>query len=184
MQFRNMLSSWLRRKIFAPIAKINDFYDRVDGKKVLIVPDIEWNHMSLFDMGDYTQALTTLITQGGEGQPPKLALQTLYRSLGIEYEDEQRKIRRETIDNIIHTKEVASLSGMSLDQLRALKDEDIIPEAKNSPLPGEESEEAQQNLNLPGMDGGMPPLGGMGAPAIGPAPEMPVPPAPAAPPIK
>jgi hypothetical protein len=186
MQFRNMLSSWLRRKIFAPISKINDFYDYVDGQKVLIVPDIEWNHMSLFDMGDYTSVLVQLLGQGGEGQAPKLSLQTLYKSLGVEYEDEQRKIRREAIDTEIHMKEKRSLQSLSLDELRGLKEEDVIPEPKNNPLPGEEGEQPPEGM-LPGMEGASP-LGGMGpeVPGLGagPAPggfegPAPTPPGPA-----
>jgi len=183
MQFRNMLSSWLRRKIFAPISKINDFYDYVDGQKVLIVPDIEWNHMSLFDMGDYIQTLKELLTAGGEGQAPKVSVQTMYRSLGIEYEEEQRKIRKEAIDNAIHMKELQSLSAMSLDELRGLKEEDVIPEPKNSPLPGEEGEQPEGAMagGLPGMEGA-PPLGGLemppgpAMPPMGPPPAAPAPP--------
>ena len=158
MQFRNMISSLLRRKIFAPISKINDFYDYKDKQKVLIVPDIEWNHMSLFDMGDYTNSLVQLVS-AGEGQSPKVSLQTLYRSLGLEYKDEQRKIRREMIDNVIHEKEIDSLKTMGLDELRGLKDEEAIPEKKQSPLPGEQKEDMPPiEGELPGV-GEMPPMG-------------------------
>ena len=37
MQFRNMLSAWLKRKIFAPISKIQGFYELNGGKKELII---------------------------------------------------------------------------------------------------------------------------------------------------
>src|SRR5258708_15913929 len=49
MQFRNMMSSWLRKKIFAPIAKLNEFYEYENGEKRLVIPEVDWNHMSLFD---------------------------------------------------------------------------------------------------------------------------------------
>src|SRR5690606_2345001 len=49
MQFQNMLAKWIKTKVFAPISQLNDFWERKDGQKKLILPDIEWNHMSLFD---------------------------------------------------------------------------------------------------------------------------------------
>jgi hypothetical protein len=158
MQFRNMLAAWLRRKIFAPIAKINDFYEYKDGEKVLIVPEVEWNHMSLFDMGDYISNLTQLAS----AQPPKVSLQTLYRSLGLEYEDETRKIRTENIQNVIAMKEMESLNRMALADLRSITDEKEIQEVVESPLPGESPYDAAGGMPPPGgMPGGMPELGGL-----------------------
>lgn len=160
MQFRNMLTVFLRRKIFAPISKINDWYDRKDGKNTLIVPDIEWNHMSLFDMGDYVTTLKELST----GEKKVVSHQTLFKSLGLSYEDEIQKIKKEEIDDIIREKEHSSLEKMSLNELRALGPSDEIQEVVESPLPGEQP--------LPGEEGegganeGMPPdmEGGSGPP--------------------
>lgn len=151
--FRNYLTDWLRRKVFAPIAKINNFYEVVDGKKILQVPDIDWNHMSLFDTNDYIAQLVTLATASPS---PKGSVQTLYKSLGLEYEDEQRKMRREAIDAAILAKEVASLQTMSLTDLRALTDESEIKESKEAPLPGE------TQAPVPGESMGG--LGGISAP--------------------
>jgi len=162
MQFRNMLTIWLRRKIFAPISKINDFYEYVDQKKVLIVPDIEWNHMSLFDMGDYITTLKELAT----AEKKHASYQTLYRSLGLSYEDEVQKMRKEEIDEIIRTKEKQALEAMSLNELRALGPSDEIQEAVESPLPGEKT------TPVPGeeeSEGGPPPPD-MGAPPPPPSP--------------
>jgi len=157
MQFRNMISSWLRRKIFAPISKINDFYDYIDNEKVLIVPEVEWNHMSLFDAGDYIQNLSQLVTQ----EPRKVSVQTLYKSLGLEYEDEMRKIRTETVDQVIHAKEMEALQGMSLNDLRSLSSDDEIAEREDNPLPGENPFGAAPAGGMGG--GGMGgPLGGLG----------------------
>ena len=132
-QFRNYLSNWLRRKIFAPISKMNEFYEYVDNKKVLIIPDVDWNHMSLFDTGDYIQQITGLVTS----ENPTVSKQTLYKSLGLEYEDELRKIRRERIDFAIQSREAETLSKMPLNELRALNDESEIKEVVDNPLPGE-----------------------------------------------
>lgn len=169
MQFRNMLTVWLRRKIFAPISKINDFYEYIDKKKVLIVPDIEWNHMSLFDMGDYITTLKELATQGQDGKK-NVSFQTLYRSLGLSYEDEVQKMRKEDIDEVIRTKEKEALATMSLNELRALGPSDEIQEAIKSPLPGEDAEQA---AGAPEDDAGMP-----GVPAPPPM-DMAAPPPPA-----
>lgn len=164
MQFRNMLTIWLRRKIFAPISKINDFYDYVkDGnktKKVLIVPDVEWNHMSLFDAGDYIQTLVGLVTSG---EDKHVSLQTLYRSLGLVWDDEVNKMRAENIQDAIFAKEKEALGQMSLNELRAIGPSDEIQEIAQSPLPGEQStpsgEPAGDDMDLPGMEpsGGAPP---------------------------
>jgi hypothetical protein len=171
MQFRNMMSTWLKRKIFAPISKIQGFYDYSGGEKQLIVPDIDWNHMSLFDAGDYINSLVTL-TQG-EDAAKRASLHTLYRSMGLEYEDEVRKMRKEAIQNAINLKEKAALTAMDLNALRALDDEDEIPEpqgqpgaaAAGGPVPGE----------MPGgPPGGMPGLD-LGAPPGGPPPGGPPP---------
>lgn len=182
MQFRNMMSSWLKTKIFAPISKIQGFYDYSGGEKQLIIPEVDWNHMSLFDAGDYINTLLTL-TQGQDDQK-RASLHTLYRSMGLEYQDEVRKIRKEAIQNAISKKEKASLDAMDLNSLRALDDEDEIPEQEtpegqkpsdSGPLPGETP--GAPSGGLPGLDLGgppPPPPSGGGAP---PAPEAPPPPA-------
>jgi hypothetical protein len=135
MQFRSMLTNWLRKKIFAPISIINDFYDYENEEKKLIVPEIDWNHMSMFDMADYIQHLMGM-TQDPSAK--KASYQTLYRSLGLDYEDEQRRIRQEAISEAILAKEKISLEKMSLNELRALGINDEIPETPETPLPGED----------------------------------------------
>ena len=176
MQFRNMLGIWLKRKIFAPISKIQGFYDYSGGEKQLIVPDIDWNHMSIFDAGDYINNLVQLTV--GEGTQRRVSLHTLYRSLGLEYQDEIRKMRRELIQTAINEKEKASLTTMNLNALRALEDEDEIPELEakpgqtgsEPPVPGE-----APPSNLPGLDlGGSLPPAPMGPPSGGAPPAPPV----------
>lgn len=181
MSFRNMMSQWLKIKIFAPISKIQGFYDYSGGEKQLIVPEIDWNHMSLFDAGDYINTLVTL-SQGTEGQK-RVSLQTLYRSLGLEYQDEILKMRKENVQNAISKKEVEALNSMDLNSLRALDDEDEIPEPKvapgqtEAPLPGETpgggGMPAGLDLSLPGGPPPPPPPSG-GSP---PPPPPPPPPA-------
>jgi len=167
MQFRNMLSAWLKRKIFAPISKIQGFYEYHNGEKQLIVPEVDWNHMSIFDAGDYIQNLVTL-SQGQDDQK-RVSLHTLYRSMGLEYQDEVRKIRKESIQNAISKKEKISLDNMDLNSLRALDDEDEIPEAEalvgsapgavpgENPLSSPSAGPEAPPSGLPGLDLSPPP---------------------------
>jgi hypothetical protein len=163
MQFRNMMSAWLRRKIFQPISKLNEFYDYVDGEKTLIVPEIDWNHMSLFDLESYVSTLKELT-----GEQKRVSVHTLYRSLGLEWDDERRKIRKEDIAEAIRKKEQSSLEKMNLNELRTLNEEDEIPELLDAPLPGmgpNDDAPSGGGGGLPGMDA---PGGGLPAP-----PELP-----------
>jgi hypothetical protein len=165
MQFRNMMSNWLKNKIFAPISKLNDFYDYEDGVKKLIVPEIDWNYMTLFESMDFINVLVQL-----SGDPKKVSQQTLYRSLGLEYDEECRKIRKEDIAQAIRTKELATLARMPLNELRALNEgddiQDIIEPADviNSPYT-----DATGSAGLPGgMGGGLPGMGDTGLPGMPP----------------
>jgi len=186
MQFRNMMSQWLKRKIFAPISKIQGFYDYSNGEKQLIVPEVDWNHMSLFDAGDYINGLVTL-TQG-EDAAKRASLHTLYRSMGLEFEDEIRKMRKEAIQLAINKKEKAALDAMDLNSLRSLDEEDEIPEPESppgaagapggeAPLPGEAPGGAPPGGGLPGLDLG-PTGGGGGSPPPPPPPPSGGPPPP------
>lgn len=185
MQFRNMMSIWLKNKIFAPISKIQGFYDYSGGEKQLIVPEIDWNHMSLFDAGDYINSLMTL--SQGQADQKRVSVHTLYRSLGLEYEDEVRKMRKENIQNAIAKKEIAALDQLDLNALRALDDEDEIPEPKQpgagqeQPVPGETPGGAPGGLPDLGLPGGgpPPPLPGGGGPPPPPPPGGEAPPPPA-----
>lgn len=161
---RNLLAYWLRKKIFAPISKINDFFEYSGGVKRYIVPEVEWNHMSLFDTNEMISQLVAL----SQSEKPATSRQTLYRSLGLDYKDEKRRIREEAIDAAIKEKEDAVLKTMKLSELRTLNpDSEIMEqegsEEKEAPLPGEESGGAGE---MPGMPE-MPPM---------PAPTPPTPP--------
>lgn len=170
MQFRNMLSAWLKRKIFAPISKINEFYDIKDKQKVLIIPEVDWNHMSLFDAGDY---ITNLVNMSSDAKNKRVSLQTLYRSLGLEYEEETRKIRKEDIQDSIRVKEQTNLAKLPLSQLRTLGEDDEIPEVVDTTIMGENPNEP--NPGAPGSEGGLPGVGGGGL-DLGGMPPPPPPP--------
>ena len=171
MQFRQLLTSWLRNKIFAPISQINDFYEYIDGEKTLIVPDVDWNHMSLFDMDSFINNMVNL--SQGEGAAKRVSLQTLYRSLGLEYEEEQRKIRYEDIQDAIRMKEMAALSKYSIHELKSLRPGDDIEEV-NEPVPGESPFVPGEVGESSGGGGGIPSGGGGLGPMPGSPPSSPV----------
>lgn len=171
MQFRQMMTSWLKRKIFAPISQINDFYEYIDGEKTLIVPEVDWNHMSLFDMDSYINNMVNL--SQGDGVQKRVSLQTLYRSLGLEYEEEQRKIRYEDIQDAIRTREIAAMQRYSIHELKSLGPGDEIDEVADEPVPGQSPYEQPTGGPTSGGGGqsmpGAPPMPG-GKPAGAPPP--------------
>src|SRR5271166_2817202 len=158
MSFRNMMSKWLRDKIFTPISKLNDFYDYEDGVKKLIVPDIDWNYMTLFESMDFINVLVQL-----SGDQKKVSQQTLYRSLGLEFDEERRKIRKEDISDAIRKKELVTLDRMPLNELRGLNEQDDIPDIVDTANPAD-SPYTDATGGGAGGPGGLPPLPGMGPP--------------------
>lgn len=164
--FRNMIKKWLEMKIFAPISEMQGFTEYVDGQERLIIPQIDFNHMNLWDMGDYIQSISAFVSD------KKISRQTLYRSLGLSYEEENRRLKEEMISDAIRMKEEQSLQAMRLSEIRSLNIDSDIPE----PVDG--LAEAQQDLggmeglpglsSGPGMDAGLPGMaasdGGMGGP--------------------
>lgn len=163
--FRNMMASWLTNKIFAPISEIQKFYEYEDGVKRLIVPEIEWNQMNLYDLQDYIQNITGLVSQ------KQASLQTLYRSLGLSYQDEIVKMRQEMIRDAIRMKEEEALRKMTVTELRTLDPEKEVMDPVDSKeremgggaMPG--MPEAGGGLPGMGAPGGMP--GGIGMPEMG-----------------
>lgn len=163
--FRNMITQWLTRKIFAPISEIQEFYEYKDGEKKLIVPEVEWNQMILYDMDNYIGVLNGLVGQ------QMVSKTTLYKSLGLNMDEEKRLQKEEMISAAIAQKEGLEIQKMSLGALRALKSDEEIIEQTEAPLPGAPG---SQDAGIPGagpMGGGMgaPPMGGggMGPPPMG-----------------
>lgn len=153
--FRNMIRKWLEQKIFAPMCELQGFFKYENGKKVLSVPTIDFNHINLYDMNDYVQSVSSFVAN------KQISLQTLYRSLGLDYEEEKRRLREEAIDEVIRSKELESLTSMRLRELENLDIDSSIPEP-TSP----DDEVVESGGEFGGMDGaasipGMPMGGGM-----------------------
>lgn len=160
--FREMMAQWLTNKIFAPISEIQGFYEYKNGEKRLVVPDVEWNKMNLYDLADYIGTLTGLVAN------KQVSIQTLYKSLGLNYEDERVKMRQEMINDAIKLKEEQSLNSMTISELRTLDPEKEVfdpidnkeREPNGSPAGGEMG---GGDMGMGGMDLGMGgDLGGLG----------------------
>ncbi len=160
--FRNMMKKWLEQKIFAPISEIQDFYTFEGGEKVLQVPIVDFNHMNLYDMGDYIQSISNFV---GNKQ---ISIQTLCRTLGLSYEEEQRRLKEESIHEVIRTKELESMQSMRLRELENLDPNGPIPEPANNTAAGGGGEGGLPGLELPGMPSeGAPSLPGLSPPKPG-----------------
>ncbi len=158
--FRNMMKKWLEQKVFAPISELQDFFEFKDGEKVLQVPNVDFNHMNLYDMNDYIQSISGFVGS------KEVSIHTLYRSLGLSYEEEMKKLDQEAIDFAIRTRKATILGEMRLNELEGLDPEGTIPEPAETALPGGGVPEDEGGL--PGMAPELPDMGG--APGAPPAP--------------
>ena len=153
-----MMKKWLERKIFAPICELQDFFEYVDGEKRLQVPVIDFNHMNLYDLSDYINAINTYV---GNKQ---ISVQTLCRSLGLSYEEEQKRLREESIHEAIVNKEKAILGNMRLSELLSLDPEKAIPEPPEEVAPAAGGESGggggEAPMGLPGLSSPTPPSPG------------------------
>ena len=124
--------------------------------------------MAMFDLADYIN----VIGQHAVGEQKTVSVHCLFRSLGIDYEDERRYKRHEAIVEAIEAREKEMLNKLSLTDLRALDVDDEIPDTPETPVPGEQVKQEG------GSEGGEDDSGGdMGGDMGGPPPPPPPPPA-------
>jgi hypothetical protein len=177
--FRTMMSNWLEKKIFAPISEVQKFYKLENGLKRLIVPQVEWNHMTLYDLDNYIAHISTLVERN------RVSMRTLDRSLGLSRANELSNIREEMIEAAIVQKEKQALDQMTLAELRSLDPEEpiVVQEREKSGLPGAPPgipgaggpADMMAGLGMPPPGGGADMMGGMGGPPMGgpmPGPDM------------
>lgn len=152
--FRNMMKKWLEQKIFAPICEIQEFFEYKNGEKVLQVPTIDFNHMNLYDTNEYIQTISQFVTGG------QISYNTLYRTLGLDQEEEDRRMRQEMVQRVIRQKEEMALGGYSLADLRNLDFDDEIKEM----APEMQPDAGAGMMDQGGLDdmGGLPGVGGPG----------------------
>lgn len=164
--FRNMMKKWLEKKIFAPICEIQEFFEYKDGEKVLQVPTIDFNHMNLYDTNEYIQTISQFVTGN------QISYHTMYRTLGLDPEEEDRRMRQEMVQRVIRQKEEMALGQYSLADLRNLDPDDeireIAPESQPEGMGGMPGEEGLGGL--PGVEGpgGLGGGGGLGGPPLPP----------------
>jgi hypothetical protein len=168
--FRTKMTNWLVNKIFAPMAEANDFYETIDGQKHLVLPEIEWNQMTLYDVDTYIGHLLNLIDKAPPTAPTGVSRTTVYRSLGLDFQDELANQRKEAIQMAITAKEMAAIASMSLSELRTLDPDQPIIEKEGAPLPGVAPPGGEAP---PGGDMGLPSSPDMGPPPGGGEPPLP-----------
>lgn len=171
--FRNMIKKWLEQKIFAPISELQGFFTYKDGQQCLEVPTVDFNHMNLYDMSDYVQGIGSFVAN------KQVSLQTLYRTLGLSYEEERRRLKEEAIHEVIRSKEIESLNRMRLRELENIDINGVIPESTELPGGGAPPEGSLPGMEeMPGMD--IPGLGMPPGPSGGPGSTPPLPEGPGA----
>ena len=131
------------------MCELQDFFEYEDGEKRLQVPTLDFNHMNLYDMNDYVQTLGNYV---GNKQ---ISIQTLCRSLGLSYEEEQKRLKEESIKEAIANKEKSILGNMRLSELLSLDPEKAIPEPPEDVAPA--AGEGGAAPSLPGMGSSPPP---------------------------
>jgi len=92
LRFRETLESWLKKKIFAPISKLQDFYDYDGKEKKLDVPEIIWNKINLKDIESYVNTLIGLL--GDSPESARISEHTVFESLDIDWDVQNRELEK------------------------------------------------------------------------------------------
>jgi len=131
----------------------------VDGKKMLVLPDVEWNRLNLKNLDSYMEKILANTNKSAD-QPGFISKQTACDILDTDYQKEQSLIRQSMIDDAIMAKEKEILNGAyTLEELRALNPEEDIEEREIQP--SSDSENQDGSGAQPGMDmGGLGEIGG------------------------
>jgi hypothetical protein len=182
-RFREQLAEWIEKKVMEPICKLQDFYITKGGSRKLIVPKVQWNRLNLRDMDSY---VATLVGMSATPEAPgKVSDQTICESLGLDYEEEKKRMREEMRDRSIQAKEQQAVLKMSIEELQTIDPEKPIVDTHEDEEPPVSPEQQQMPGGMPpGGPGGMPGGGGMppGAPKPPGGPPIPGgPPGPGAP---
>lgn len=129
-RFRNLITRWVKKKLFEPISKVQDFYEWKDGQKKLIVPDVQWNKINLREIDSYITALSQMMSD--EVGKSRVSKRTVFGFLDIDVDTENQHLKEEAIEQLKQQKELERLSKMSVEELSTLDAskpvEDLHPE--------------------------------------------------------
>lgn len=153
-RFRNLITRWVKKKLFEPISKIQDFYEYKDGEKKLIVPDVQWNKINLREIDSYINALTQMMSD--ELGKSRVSKRTVFSFLDIDLDTENQNLKEEAIEQLAQQKEIERLSKMSVEELKTVD--------PTKPITDLHPEEEAALGEGGGPGGGMEGLGGETAP--------------------
>ncbi len=161
IRFQKLLSQFIQNFIYKPVAEVQGFYKTNDeGKKELIVPEVEWELTRLQDDAQLKSVYQAMQQRG------LISKSTLMAYMGLEYEKERKQIQKE--------KEEEKDRGMTPEQ-QQLKDKMIPPGGVPKPPAGAPAGGGG------GAGVGLPPIPtptpgpGAEAPGAGAPPTLPVP---------
>ena len=175
LSFRSLIEKWIEQKIFAPLSRLNGFYETKDGGKKLIVPHVVWDKINLKRTSDYISTVVGMASPEGG-----VSKESVFNILDLDYTDEYNKRRKEMINDVIMEKEKEILSKKSVEELRAMDPTKPIKDDAVPTQPGEITPEEPDLLGDLGGEG--PEKGGasksapMGGGAPSKMPKMPPPP--------
>jgi len=153
LMFRDEMEYFVRQKVLRPIAEARDWSKMEGGKKVLVIPKVQWNKLNLKDIADYMSKVADAVSKQAASK------ESLLRVLDMDPEEEYLRRRKEMIEEARLAKEKASLANYTLAELASMDEnstiEDRAPAIPAQPAPG-------------APPGGMPDLGG----GLGGAPEL------------
>ena len=146
VSFRNIVEKWLERKVFAPIARIQDFTKYRNGMRELIIPKVNWQRINLKNNREYQGALEGLVRDN------KVSLHSLYEALDLSYEQEFSNMRKEIEDQkeIAYKLQTPYLGKENINV--AIRPED--ESAGQAPPGGEQGGPSGGGLDLGGGGGG------------------------------
>jgi len=98
LRYQKMLSEFIKNFIYKPVSLVRGFYKTTDeGKKELLVPDIEWELMKLQDDAQIKNILQQMQQKG------LISKHTVMTYMGLDYEKEKEMITKEREDADVFT---------------------------------------------------------------------------------
>ena len=156
LMFRDEMEYWIRQKVMKPIAEARDWTKVEGGKKVLIIPKVQWNKLNLKDLSDYMGKVADAVSKGAASK------EALLDVLDMDPEEEFLRRRKEMIDDMRLAKEKQSLDFYTIAELTTMDENSTIED--RAPAGPAQPDGPGGPGGPPGGGGGMDLGGGLGGP--------------------